>query len=333
MGRQICILCFCLFFCSSTLLMLTGVDAVSVKLFVFGDSYADTGNWRKSGGGPWKEPYGITYPGEPAGRFSNGRVLSDYIASFLGIQSPLPFQLRDMGKPQNGMNFAYGGTGVFDTLASDQPNMTTQIKFFQQLLEENVFTKQDLNSSIALVSLAGNDYGLSKSVIEQLTLNLKTIHDLGVPKIAVTSVEPMGCLPQVTASSSYQNCSEGLNSVSQSHNKLLQQAVDSLNKEMGKPIIQILDLYNAFWTTLFNTPNQTGSMEVGSSLLKPCCVGVSSEYSCGNVDQNGGKKYEVCKNPESSFFWDIIHPSQNGWNQVFSALQATLSTISTTQIN
>jgi hypothetical protein len=36
--------------------------------------------------------------------------------------------------------------------------MATQIDFFQQLLEEKVYTKQDLNSSIVLVSLAGNDY-------------------------------------------------------------------------------------------------------------------------------------------------------------------------------
>lgn len=55
------------------------------------------------------------------------------------------------------MNFAHGGTGVFNTLV-DEPNMTTQVKFFQQLLEEKVFTKHDLNSSVALVSLAGNDY-------------------------------------------------------------------------------------------------------------------------------------------------------------------------------
>lgn len=52
------------------------------KIFVFGDSYADTGNYRKSVPGPWKEPYGITFPGKPAGRFSDGRVLIDYIGAF-----------------------------------------------------------------------------------------------------------------------------------------------------------------------------------------------------------------------------------------------------------
>lgn len=49
------------------------------KLFVFGDSYADTGNYRKSIASSWKVPYGITFPGKPAGRFSDGRVLTDYV--------------------------------------------------------------------------------------------------------------------------------------------------------------------------------------------------------------------------------------------------------------
>lgn len=53
-------------------------DNGSVKLFVFGDSYADTGNWEKFAAS-WKEPYGFTFPGKPAGRFSDGRVLTDYI--------------------------------------------------------------------------------------------------------------------------------------------------------------------------------------------------------------------------------------------------------------
>lgn len=56
------------------------------------------------------------------------------------------------------MNFAYGGTGVFNTFVN-QPNMTTQINYFQQLIqEEEVYTKKEMSSSIALVSVAGNDY-------------------------------------------------------------------------------------------------------------------------------------------------------------------------------
>ncbi len=55
------------------------------KLFVFGDSYADTGNTAKSNSASWKDPYGITFPGKPAGRFSDGRVLTDYVGVTLSL--------------------------------------------------------------------------------------------------------------------------------------------------------------------------------------------------------------------------------------------------------
>lgn len=55
-------------------------------LFVFGDSYVDTGNYRiNQAGSSWKNPYGETFPGKPAGRFSDGRVLTDYIGMPLSL--------------------------------------------------------------------------------------------------------------------------------------------------------------------------------------------------------------------------------------------------------
>ena len=55
------------------------------------------------------------------------------------------------------MNFAYGGMGVFPT-SKTGPNITTQIDFFQNLITDNVFNISDLQSSVTLVTLAGNDY-------------------------------------------------------------------------------------------------------------------------------------------------------------------------------
>jgi hypothetical protein len=59
----------------------------SKKLFVFGDSYVDTGNTKKNKPGSWKEPYGITSPGKPTGRFSDGRVLTDFIGTLINLLS------------------------------------------------------------------------------------------------------------------------------------------------------------------------------------------------------------------------------------------------------
>lgn len=80
-------------------------------------------------------------------------------AQFLSIPSPVPYRQRKFGKKliRYGMNFAYGGAGVFDTSVR-QHNLTTQIGNLEQLIAQKVYLKNDMEFSIALVSLAGSDY-------------------------------------------------------------------------------------------------------------------------------------------------------------------------------
>lgn len=80
-----------------------------------------------------------------------------HTASFLKIKSPTPYALRNSTEVQYGMNFAHGGTGIFNTLV-DGPNMTVQIDSFEKLIKQELYTRPDLESSIALVNAAGNDY-------------------------------------------------------------------------------------------------------------------------------------------------------------------------------
>ncbi|KAJ0764049.1 putative GDSL lipase/esterase, SGNH hydrolase superfamily [Helianthus annuus] len=314
----------------------------NLKLFVFGDSYVDTGNWPKSYGGSWQQPYGITYPGSPSGRFSDGRVLTDYIAGIVGTKSPITYRGWKSGEKKlsmkYGMNFAYGGTGVFNTLVN-QPNMTTQIDYFQQFVQQ----KQDMqlnSSSIAIISVAGNDYAtyftsnhtlqglpdLTKSIIKQLVYNIKRIRKLGVRKIGITAMQPLGCLPQFAVSASYQNCSKTENSLAEFHNQMLVESIKKLNNESDdQSVFVVLDLYNAFSSSLYLQQNiSTGNSKM-ESLLKPCCQGVSKEHSCGNIDEvTKMTKYRVCGNTNASFFWDMIHPSQHGWLAVSSHLRSSI---------
>ncbi|KAL7247858.1 hypothetical protein ACSBR2_002713 [Camellia fascicularis] len=313
------------------------------KLFVFGDSYADTGNNRKSIADSWKVPYGITFPGKPTGRFSDGRVLTDYLARFLGLKSPIPYRWRKFAanRLRNGMNFAYGGTGVFDTLVSD-PNMTTQIGFLEKLVNnDSVYTKWDLQSSLGLVTLSGNDYGafLAKggstqdlpsfisAVVDQLAKNLKRIQDMGVRKVAVTAMQPLGCLPRSTMLNSFQECNATENTAVTFHNLLLQQAVSKLNNNSNdSSAFVILDLYGSFISVLKTKGDFLGSVKFETP-LKPCCMGTSSGHYCGSLDEKGAKMYAVCNNPEAAFFWDMVHPTQAGWRAVYLALKSTLQKI------
>ncbi|XP_071709262.1 GDSL esterase/lipase At5g03610-like [Rutidosis leptorrhynchoides] len=307
------------------------------KLFVFGDSYSDTGNNPRALASSWKTPYGHTFPGKPAGRYSDGRVLTDYLARFMGLKSPLPHQMMKYGKDKlkYGMNFAYGGTGVFDT-GNLQPNMTSQIGFLQNLLHENVYTKRDLESSLALVTVSGNDYGaytssggselglpvFIASVVKQMAINLKAIHDLGVRRVLVNMLQPLGCLPQSTILNSYQECNDSQNTAVGIHNQLLQQAVSKLNNDTKNSSFLMLDLYSAFDTVLKNKGNSKFDTP-----LKSCCVATKSGANCGSVDDNGNPLYTVCNDTESMFFWDTVHPTQAGWRAVFLTLRSSLNQI------
>ncbi|VVB02315.1 unnamed protein product [Arabis nemorensis] len=130
-------------------------------LFVFGDSYADTGNTPVTIAALWRFPYGITFPGKPAGQFSNDRLSTDYLAKYLGFRTPVPYKLRRYARPRQvekkGINFAYGGAGVFETMFK-VPNTSMHINFFEQLLWKKVYSSADLNSSVAFFSLVSNDY-------------------------------------------------------------------------------------------------------------------------------------------------------------------------------
>ncbi|XP_016652733.1 PREDICTED: GDSL esterase/lipase At5g03610-like, partial [Prunus mume] len=164
----------------------------------------------------------------------------------------------------------------------------------------------------------------TKSIIKQLAVDLERIHGLGVRKIAVTAIGPLGCLPRMTSFLSYQNCSEVANLVSIFHNQILRQKVEELNKETKKSSFVILDLYNASLSAIMLPKHHQGYSTLQINPLKPCCVGVSKEYPCGSVDESGAKKYIVCDKPKLSFFWDTIHPSQNGWHEVYSAIKSSL---------
>ncbi|CAO2824065.1 unnamed protein product [Amaranthus hypochondriacus] len=337
---------FTYFFVCSFIFLLIGIKVVECgahqhddhdptvkKLFVFGDSYADTGNTRIAIGQAWKQPYGFSFPGKPSGRFSDGRVLTDFLARSLGTRTPLAYKFRKFAR-QNlkyGMNFAYGGTGVFDTKAP-YPNITTQIDLFQTLLHENAF---DLQNSIAHFSLVGNDYSfyLAKGgsaqglqtfipkVVNELVVDIVRVYNLGVKKISVTSLQPLGCVPSIVHFP-FQQCNDTYNQAVAFHNLLLQQAISKFNNQTNSSIV-LIDLYNSFFSVFRDKGSQSGNIKFENP-LEPCCTGINQTYNCGSVDEMGNKMYKVCQHPNSYFFWDEVHPTQAGWKAVISNLKDNL---------
>ncbi|CAF2041183.1 unnamed protein product [Brassica napus] len=306
-------------FCSNQNLRFSGRN----KLFVFGDSYADTGNTKTTDKGAWAFPYGITYPGKPSGRFSDGHISTD----FFRIKLPVTHSKKDdvdKTRLQYGMSFAYGGTGVFDTKAT-YPNMTGQITLFEQLLG-NVYSPSDLSSSVALVSVAGNDYlnflstrhsldailSLITQVVNQIEVNLRRIHSLGIKKIAVPSLQPLGYIPYFAKGFPF--IKDAVNFLVGHHNDLLHEVVAKLNNETNHSAFTIIDYNNAFLTVI----NNKG--EIPDILLFE-----TPFIECFQIDVNEFKNSTLCDDPRSAFFWDGLHPTQEGWKSVYTVLRKNIT--------
>lgn len=107
------------------LLSLAATGAAKVPaVIVFGDSSVDAGNNNvistvlKSNFAPYGRDF---YGGQPTGRFSNGRVPSDFISEAFGLRPFVPAYLDPMYNISDfavGVNFASAGTG-FDNATSD----------------------------------------------------------------------------------------------------------------------------------------------------------------------------------------------------------------------
>ncbi|CAN1824645.1 GDSL esterase/lipase EXL3 [Linum perenne] len=97
-------------------------------VLVFGDSIVDTGN-NNDLSSPAKcnfPPYGRDFQGGvPTGRFSNGKVPSDFLVEELGIKELLPAYKDPKLKPEDlltGVCFAAGGVG-YDDLSSQSAEL------------------------------------------------------------------------------------------------------------------------------------------------------------------------------------------------------------------
>ncbi|KAJ4775764.1 GDSL esterase/lipase [Rhynchospora pubera] len=306
------------------------------KLFVFGDSFADTGNLGKLGREfthCWYVPYGTTFPGKPTGRFSNGRVLTDFVASFMGVRSPVPYKSRKAGSKvvSYGMNFAVGGAGVFDT-GNFQRNLSEQIDLLKQQIDCGVFSVCDLKMSVGMVAVSGNDYSyvasrknsteaafdMIPSVVKQIKSDIERVLNLGVAKVIVTNLHPLGCTPYFTRGRNFTDCDVPANMGALVHNTALKQALSQLDRTQSS--VLLLDLNSPFYDIV----SQVKGPKKFNITRRPCCESFTPDNYCGEIDDSGNRKYNLCTNPDQYFYWDDVHPTQAGWAAVAKSFETTI---------
>ncbi|XP_025805386.1 GDSL esterase/lipase At5g03610-like [Panicum hallii] len=239
--------------CCFLLLLLNGAHHVEARrhrerrkeymLLVFGDSFADAGNRlmrsaksRASRG--WYYPYGSSdsaHRNRATGRLSDGLVQSDFLARMLGNddESPPPYSPSEV-PDGSGVNFALPFSGVLNG-PQEEMALGTQIEQFTRLVNRRDIEDVDLDDSVALVSVSnGHDYSHVSDTTSSEQMNayirdvtdgivdaVKRLQDLGVSKVLVNSLPPLGCTPWRSRLISYARCDSSGNTIASTHNALL----------------------------------------------------------------------------------------------------------------
>ncbi|CAI0435565.1 unnamed protein product [Linum tenue] len=278
---------------------------------VFGDSIVDTGNNNKILTSPARcnfPPYGRDfYGGVPTGRFSNGKVPSDFLVEELGIKDTLPAYKDPNLTPEDlltGVCFAAGGVG-YDDLSSKTasvPPLSEQLREFKEyanrvkaMLGEEA-TAKFLANSVVLIVLSSNDIANTyfNSRLRELQYDFPTYADILVK----------------TATKFERKCSDKYNQASQFFNSKLSAGLNSLkgNLDASARVVYI-DVYNPLLDVINNY--QSYGFEVAN---KGCCgTGtIEASVSCN--------KYSPFTCPDASkyVFWDGYHPSEKAYKLLVS---------------
>uniref|UniRef100_A0A2N9FAR2 HAT C-terminal dimerisation domain-containing protein n=2 Tax=Fagus sylvatica TaxID=28930 RepID=A0A2N9FAR2_FAGSY len=261
-------------------------------ILIFGDSTVDTGNNNyfhtlvKAN----HYPYGNDFPGHiPTGRFSNGKLVPDFVASMLGLKQSIP-PFRDPNlsdhEIQTGVSFASAGSGYDD--------LTTVVSRANPVLNQ----VEDFNKYIVrLKGIVGEEEAM------KIIRGALQLYDLGCRKIAVVGLPPIGCLPiQITLR--FQNpfntkCIEHQNLDAQSYNQKLVNQLSKIQAVLPESKISYSDVYEQV-NDMINHPQKYGFVQT----KRGCCgTGlVETGPSCNSVTPTCGK-------PSQYIFWDCIHPS------------------------
>ncbi|KAL9267564.1 GDSL esterase/lipase-like protein, partial [Drosera capensis] len=164
-------------------------------VLVFGDSTVDPGNNEfyptiARGNFP---PYGVDFPqGIPTGRFSNGRLAPDFIASYLGVKDAIPPYLDpslSIDDLVTGVSFASAASGYdpHTPTVLHVISMSEQLRYFSEYktrLEQSIGTErtqETIDKAIYIVSSGTNDF-LFQFATSGLSLN-------NVPKYDVSTYQ------------------------------------------------------------------------------------------------------------------------------------------------
>ncbi|PON51383.1 Lipase [Parasponia andersonii] len=356
------------FLFSSPLISITTTTTASPSpsipaVFAFGDSTIDPGNNNGltgvsaifSGDHP---PYGKDFPNHiPTGRFSNGKLATDYLVSNLGIKELLP-AYRDPALTDadlaTGVSFASSGSGIDNATNSIAGIASTarQLQYFDeamQRIERHVGKNRSqelVRDSLFVFSTGFNDVLYSQVLgtidihqstsynatftyrdflVETLGSYVQSLYTKGARKFGVAGLPPLGCIPLlVTVDSMLPSshmlqrvCVDRLNQYAQDFNSKLQAHLTSLQQSLPESKIAYFGIYDSIMD-MVTYPSKYGFLQT----LQGCCG--TGLFEVGPLCIQG---MPTCLDASKSVFWDSAHPTQAAYLVIASQFNFTIASV------
>ncbi|KAI3742847.1 hypothetical protein L1987_60543 [Smallanthus sonchifolius] len=299
-------------------------------VFVFGDSSVDPGNNNrlKTDAKSNFPPYGMDFfEGHPTGRFSNGRLATDFIAEALGYTKEIrPYLEQGLARPfdlSHGVSFASSGSG-YDNLTAQVSNVLSlshQFKHFahyKRNLSQKIGAKradESIHNAVFVLSMGTNDF-LQNYYVEptrraQYTVDqygdylislvhgyIEKMHSLGARRLVVVGVVPFGCMPLVRTLTGTTKCDDEYNNVAISFDLKIKNALSTVKTTLGMKTAYV-DTYGLVQSAI-QSPKKYGFFETS----KGCCGTGTFEYgiTCKGLD--------TCVDHDKFLFWDAVHPTE-----------------------
>ncbi|KAL6594269.1 hypothetical protein ACP70R_048462 [Stipagrostis hirtigluma subsp. patula] len=303
-------------------------------IIVFGDSSVDTGNNNfiptVARSNFW--PYGRDFAdGLPTGRFSNGRLATDFISEAFGLPPSIPAYLDtncSIDQLASGVSFASASTGLDNATAGilSVITMSEQLAYFEEYTRRLRAAKgaaaaaEIVGEALYIWSIGTNDFienyynlpsrrmeytvGEYESYLAALAeAAIRRVHALGGRKMDFTGLTPMGCLPAERLGNRADpgECNEQYNAVARTFNARLRALVARLNAELPGLRLVFADTYDLL-AAVVAKPADYGF----ENAVQGCCgTGLfEAGYFCSLSTSM------LCGDANKYVFFDAIHPTE-----------------------
>lgn len=327
----------------------------------FGDSLADTGNLIRLSQfnhivASSVPPYGETFFHHPTGRFSDGRLVIDFIAEGMGFPLVPPYVgvVNNMSSGQNsirGVNFAVAGATAVDISflekrgiknPSTNVSLGTQLDWFKQMLpilcKSPTSCKEFLGNSLVLMGeIGGNDYNhpflqgksaeevhsIVPDVISAIGLAINELIELGAQTLIVPGNLPIGC------SSSYLTIFKNSNKKDYDEStgciNWLNDFAQYHNQLLQQEIHRLREIHphaNIIYADYYNAAMQIykSPKKFGFTSSIVACCGGGGPYNYDSNVKCGSQSSNVCDSPSTYVSWDGVHLTEAAYKLIAKGL-------------